>query len=706
MRTLTFTAAPVLLGLSFIACSGTSTVPEEPGWMLQDAVLTQAQSCDDLLAKLKADATRQMNARIDSQIQAMRRQSVQGWDSASSGGDGGLTAGAPEDGAGNAGNAGGGEQQTPEHSETNTQVEGVDEADIVKTDGNFLYLLHGSSLTVAQAWPATDLAAERTIQIEGTPSEMFVSGDKVVVYSSVDGKAIYDAAGKPIRAPYDPWGYGYYDEGYYGSYAPQLTKITVIELTDADPVVEREVYFEGWYASSRRIDAQVRTVIQGGEHGPGLQYWPSYDDVDDYPETPGEWVMVLQALRIENLEKIQRATLDDFLPDRFERTGDAVAVVAPSCTDFYVPTEGTTSYGMTQVASFDLEDATSPVTSVSIVGAADTVYSSEDRLVLASRWWTPWEWSYAYPELPTVINATHLHAFDIAGNPARPSYVASGTIAGHIHDQFSIDEKDGLLRVTTTQTTAGEGMWEPSNNLFVLAEDGGRLETRGSIRGLAPGETIFSTRFVGDRGYVVTFRQVDPLFVVDLADADAPRVTAELKIPGFSDYMHPIADGTQLLTVGMDGTEDGQVLGVAVQLFDVADPKNPTLLHKHVLDDDWGSTEASYNHKAFTFFQGKLAIPYTAWDDYSGEVRSTLEVFEIDAAAGIQPLGSIDHSAFYMNVPFDYCYPYGVRRGVFIEDFLYSISTGGVLVHDLANMGQVASMPLPELEIGSNCYYY
>jgi hypothetical protein len=704
MRNYSYAGLPLLLATCFVACSGSDPGPgEAPPWQLQDAILTQAQSCDDLLGKLKADAARQMNARIDAQLHALRHaDSVSDSGGVLFGDDGGGQA--EDSGAGAAANGG---PPAPEHSETNTQVEGIDEADIVKTDGNYLYILHGSSFTVAQAWPTSELAMKSSFEIEGTPSEMFVAGDQVVIYSSVDAKPVYEAAGKPMRPPYDPYGYGDMEGAYdEAGWAPQLTKITVLRLAGAEPSVEREVYFEGWYGSSRRIEERVRTVIRGGEHGPALAYWPNTVDYDDYPETAGEWTVLYEQLRASNSLKIAAATLDDFLPDRFERVDASVEVVGPSCTDFYVPTAGSTTYGMTQIASLDLADMAAPVTTVSVVGAAETIYSSEDRLVLASTWWTPWQWSSLFPSQPTVVDATFLHTFDIEGDPAKPSYVASGTVPGHIHDQFSLDEAGGLIRVTTTQTVASLETWETSNNLFVLGENGKRLETRGAVTGLAAGETIYSTRFVGDRAYVVTFRQVDPLFVVDLANPDAPAVLAELKIPGFSDYMHPLEDGKMLLTVGQDATDEGQVLGVALQLFDVTDPKNPTLLHKRVLDDDWGSTEASYNHKAFTFFDGKLALPYTGYSDQTGEVRSTLEIFAIDAATGISPVGSIDHSAFYADVPYDHCYPYGVRRGVFIEDFIYSISTGGVLVHDLGEMGQVASLELPALETDSGCYYY
>jgi hypothetical protein len=212
---------------------------------------------------------------------------------------------------------------------------------------------------------------------------------------------------------------------------------------------------------------------------------------------------------------------------------------------------------------------------------------------------------------------------------------------------------------------------------------------------------------VGNTAFVVTFRQVDPLFAIDLADPYNPRLLGELKIPGFSEYMHPLGDG-HLLTIGREGTDDGQVLGVALQIFDVTNPAQPRLAHKLDLGD--GSSEAEYQHKAFTFYQNTLAIPMVRWD-YSAEnpfAGSTLELFHIDAAAGIAQVGSVDHTALYDGMPPEYCYyyGYGIRRGVFIDNAIYSISEAGVLASDVADpsltLGQVN---LPE-HTPDDCGYY
>ncbi|WP_437937638.1 beta-propeller domain-containing protein [Sorangium sp. So ce341] len=675
--------------------------------------------------------------------------------------------------------AAGGESDAPAHSDTNTQVAGVDEADIVKTDGNNLYILHDQSFYTLTAWPASSLAVGSSLAIEGSPIEMFVADDKVVVYSSVNGASIYEKAGVEPRpgyydyridigialpagagapagapgsapssgpdqddAPVPPEGSGTPsnpgdadpppdgadkpaeplpegdteptppdapspDEPVTDAppppdvYAP-LTKLTVLSLAGGAPTVARELYFEGGYASSRRAGDDVRTVLSGGAHGPALSYWPA--DLTAFPETAEAWTAAFEQLRAENTALIEGSSLSAWLPYRFEKEGETVTELGASCADFYVPEAGTTSYGLTQIESIDLADLDEAPASTSIIGATDTVYSSHDALYVAARGWQA-------PTAPSAVNAstdvTHLHKFDLVADPSQPRYVASGSVPGHILNQFSLDEHNGKLRVSTTAMVPGTERWTTRNSVFVLEAQGAELSRIGAITDLAPGEQIRSTRFMGDRGYVVTFLRVDPLFVLDLSDPASPSVAGELKIPGFSEYMHPLDDG-HLLAIGRDGDENGVVTGLALQIFDVTDPSAPTLLHKESLEGDYTSSEAEYNHKAFTYYGERdvLAFPVVSYDRETGAVASTLELFNVDIAEGFSHLGAVDHSGFFSAT--SGCYYYGgadVRRGVFIEDHVYSISHGGVLVNALDDLATpVASLPLPApTSWGSGC---
>jgi uncharacterized secreted protein with C-terminal beta-propeller domain len=286
-------------------------------------------------------------------------------------------------------------------------------------------------------------------------------------------------------------------------------------------------------------------------------------------------------------------------------------------------------------------------------------------------------------------------------------------VPGVVNDQFSIDERDGVIRIATTRTTwnnqNGDGVapdvWVPpttDNLVSTLRLVGEGLDVVGQTPGLAEGERIFSARFLGDIGYIVTFRQVDPLFAIDLSDPENPKVLGELKIPGFSDYMHPLGDD-HLLTIGRDIDENTQVdRGTALQIFDVSDPANPIASHKTVLGE--GYSEANHNHKAFNFYAaeapdaGLLAFPFVS---YEGDFSSTLELWEVSAENGFNRRGAVDHSDLVINdcgTPYPvedfyyYCgYQPQITRGVFIDEYIYSISYGGVRVHTVDDLTPVAT---------------
>lgn len=671
--------------------------------------LQQAQSCSDLETLLKQDAAAKMNAQIDAIISSIEANGGYyyggpdwqgGGSTSSSSGSGGSSGGGPG-GSGGAGGSVPGGNPAPDHSETNTQVADVDEADILKTDGNYIYLLHGQTLQVLQAWPVSGLGIANTTNIEGNPIEMFATDEQLVVYSQVDGTNIYSAAGIQPREAYHG---GYYQgpawEGNYNPYYAPLTKITVIGLNAGQTTgVQKEVYFEGSYASSRRIDEHVHTILSGGQHGPVLHYDPYFNG--STPQTVEEWTQAFEDLRFEHTLAIYGSKLNDWLPYRFEKTNGNVNVVPPSCESYYVPSQGSTAYGLVSVETFSLTNLGAPMTETNIVAGVDTVYASSEGLYLAALGYEDPNLSYLPPAQGVDTTETFVHKFDLSADPAEPAYVATGTVPGRVKNQFSMDERDGKLRIATTRELASQSNWTTSNGVYVMTQQGSNLVVTGSVTNLALGETIYSTRFVGSRAYMVTFRQVDPLFVIDLADQTKPKVVAELKIPGFSEYMHPM-DDNHLLTIGQDATPDGQVLGLALQVFNVTDPKKPTLMHKFAFSgNDYGFSEAQYNHKAFNWYAPLhlLAFPFSGYDSIQGTMRSSLELFDVTLEEGIKKRASIDHSAFFNTDPYGYCngyYGVDVRRGVFIDNYVYAVSYGGVTASDVTDpLNPVASVSLP-----------
>jgi hypothetical protein len=725
-------ACPLVLGCSSSGSSPGTAVAHTSG------ALRRTQSCEDLTLALREDARSKLNRRIDAEVRAIR----EGYTNYYRGGPVFVGAEAsPNAGAapGNAAASSDSAGAAPRHSETETQVKGVDEADIVKADGTKLYVLHGQKFLIVDAWPAAKLGLAGGTDIEGTPLEMFVANGRAVIFSRVDGAPLYAAAGISPKTNYSdaygsrPYAAGVADvaSGSSNGVYPQnsLTKATVLALDGSNASVLRELYFEGEYLSSRRVASKVRLVLQGGAHGPALDYNPVFPTQtagagQAQASAQAEQIAAWDALRAKNEAAIERTQYSDWVPISFGKDSSGVHAGSLDCDDFYVPTAGSTEFGMTQIQAFDLDVPTEPPRAVAIVGAAETVYGNHDSMVLAGRaYMDPWLVRQSYygngaattdangatpPPVPEeTLNFTHLHLFDVVSDPFQPQYVASGTVAGDVKDQFALDEKKGLVRVTTTERRSGpplaNGKQNEVSHVFVLKNGAQGLALHGDAGPIAPGEQLYATRYIGDKAYIVTWYVTDPLFVIDLADAAHPKILGELKIPGFSEYMHPL-DDTHLLTIGRETddtghqhTEDGYWYGLSIQVFDVTDPLKPALAHKYLFGGgDYATSEATQNHKAFTYFDDRklLAFPYVRHSGYGANGNtgpsSTLEVFHVDAQTGIQKLGSVDHSSLLGTMPngsYGYCGGYfdgSVRRGVFFENVVYSISYGGIVASDVA----------------------
>jgi hypothetical protein len=645
-------------------------------------------------------------------------------------------------------------------SGTTKQVEAVDEPDIVKTDGKFLYILHGDGLFILTAWMPASLKQDSKVKIEGTPAEMFVDEGKAVVFSTV-----YDAqgtirgrdndAGTAVKiAPSDTYD-GFYPE-YYGT---PFTKITVVNISSSTkPKVVRELYLEGNYLSARLYtytDEQkaehsvVRAIVTGGFKAPNLynaniEYydaWGKRYEQDTIDEQVDAW-------RDRAVDDIRATELDDWLPAERERIGEEIQKVQWVCDASYAPAPGLTEFGVTNVVAMDLGDkAGTALGGASVLGDAAEVYSNEKALILAHADWS-WQMRSAVVNGEQVEGEqTALHRFDLQGLTTK--YVASGFVPGHIGDQFSIDESAGIVRLSTTRDVwnsfvtadvavtraAAEGVGttmvarqSPDNRVITLEVQEGKLAQVGISEPLGkPGERIQSTRFLGDTAYVVTFRQRDPLIVLNLKDPANIAVLGEVTIPGFSEYIHPLDPG-HLLTIGRNTTDWGSDIGLLLQIFDVTDPANPTQAFVHPYTKA-GWSEANSNHKAFTYYAERklLAFPFVS---YNYPIMSTLELFRVDTASGFEPLGSIDHTDLFLANAncktyiqmYGYFDSYGcampsaeVRRGVFItgkidgaessSDYIYSISYAGVKVHDIADLGQeIAQVTLPAIQSTNGIY--
>ena len=501
-------------------------------------------------------------------------------------------------------------------STTNVQEIGIDEPDLVKTDGSRILVIANGSFHVVDLKGAKPALAG-TIELaddEFQPTEILVSGNRVLVFGMANGFR----RGMPMPTARAA--------GAASDIAPSGGQnATIIELDLSQPTTPRVVKrleVDGSYVTARQIGTVARVVVRSYPQELAFVY-------------PQNQAGEARAKEL-NEQTVRESTLDDWLPlYRLEGpTGDELqSGQLAKCTSVDLPTEFA-GFGALSVLTFDLSKSIGNGDAVSILSNGDTVYASNENLYVATT-------SYVDPELQTekASNAfdysTSIHSFDISGNdPA--SYTASGTVPGHLLNQFSMSEHDGHLRAATTNGTPWASGTDSS--ITVLRRDGDRLVRVGQVSGMGKGERIYAVRYVGATAYVVTFRQTDPFYTVDLSNPEAPRVVGELKIPGYSGYLHPI--GTKyVLGIGQDASNQGRVLGTKVTLFDVSDLANPTEVATWKQANS--NTQAEYDHHAFLYWdERKIAVlPVYGFDRNNAAI-----VLSIDAQAGIREIGRISHT--------------------------------------------------------------
>ncbi|MGB0590591.1 MAG: beta-propeller domain-containing protein [Myxococcota bacterium] len=605
-------------------------------------------------------------------------------------------------------------------SETNVQVIGVDEADMVKTDSEFLYTVSGRDMVIVAAWPADDMVEVGRIEVAGSPHSLYRTDDTIVVLSRAN---LHELLSEENALNQN----GYYEEEYYENwhYWQPLTVVTVIDVANpASPVITRTEAFEGNLSATRRIGPDVYLVQNTWSQVSGLRYWP---DVD-WNASLNQQLNALGRMVQENLDIIDDLTLADMVPFRYEVSSEGTialdeGMLAADCDHIYLPSAHSGT-NLTTVVTMNLDNGATHGSAVP--GNWGSVYASADAMyVAATNWGYYWFWDVE-DEAPSVTS--HIHKFDISPQSGRANYVASGSVPGYVLNQFSMDEHDGNLRVATTEPNWW-GWWgnddASESHVTVLGEADGVLTQLGHVGGLGKGEQIYSVRFMGERGYVVTFRQIDPLYVLDLRDPSTPKVTGELKIPGFSSYMHPM-DESHLLTIGRDATDEGRIEGLQFQIFDVSDPAAPALVQKTVLGDSWNTwSEAQYDHHAFNYFaaRGLLGLPVSGWEydeqndehGWYGRYVSKLQLFKVDAETGIVPAGTITHDSLFEQYEGgqDDCmryYSYGwesqIRRSVFMDDIVYTISNLGVRAHDTRDLEAGSITEVLTLDEAHNPYHH
>ncbi|MFB4316878.1 beta-propeller domain-containing protein [Actinomadura sp. 21ATH] len=517
-------------------------------------------------------------------------------------------------------------EKAPEHSRTNAHEAGADEPDLVKTDGRRIVALAKGRLHVIDA-ASRELV--HSLDLAGQPGEkrLLLSGDRALVLSQ----------GGPLPEP-----------GLTARSKPVLpsrrTELTLVDLA-AEPKVVGTLTTSAGYLDARQSGSIARVVVTS----------PPRIDFPMPPEGPDS-----ERLAAERNRKIVRsAPLDAWLPSFEVRNGTAPArSYRTPCEQVSRPASytGTT---MLSVLTLDLAKGLGDPAAVSVAADGQTVYGTGPSLYVTGH-------RPGGPGGP--VSSTDVHRFATAG-PGRPRYEASGSVPGLLLNQYSLSEHGGNLRVATTSSDGTAEARSSHSGVYVLARRGPRLDRIGGVDGLGKGERVYSVRFIGPTGYVVTFRQVDPLYVVDLRDPRRPRVTGELKINGYSAYLHPTADG-RLIGVGQDADGQGRTKGTQVSLFDVAGA--PRRVGSFRLPGS--SAAAEFDPHAFLHWPktGLTVVPVTRRAG-TGDAL----VLRVDGT-GVHQVGAIEHP--------DGGLTGGIRRSLIVGDTLWTLSDGGARADDAATL--------------------
>jgi len=565
-------------------------------------------------------------------------------------------------------------------SETNVQVQGVDEADLVKTDGSYIYQVSKEQVFVIKAQPADSMEKVSTIQFNDLgfkPVDLYLDNENLIVIGTYSQEIPENFAADKMLRP----------QIYPPIRSFQSTRAIIYNIKDKSQITKiRELELEGSYLSSRKVDSSFYLLTNKY-----LDYYYIQNSKESYSK---------------EINPLWRDTVqgEGFVAEKLDNIR-------------YFPDCITPNYLM--VAALDLKAPEQKADIHTYLGSGDQVYASQQNLYVAVQ-------NYNYPAqtvpdrgIVSQPPESNTKIYKFALQPGKVRYYGAGTVPGRILNQFSMDENGGYFRIATT---SGE-MWRndqytSQNNVYILDQD---LQICGKLENIAPGERIYSTRFMGNRAYMVTFKQVDPFFVLDLKDPKNPLILGKLKIPGYSDYLHPY-DENHIIGFGKDTVEtkgwNGQsqafYQGMKIAVFDVADVTRPAEMSRALIGDRGTDSELLRNHKALLFSPEKnlLAFPVTVMEvenqAVAGQPEKTIPeygrfsfqgiyIYNIDLKNGLQFKGRISHLD-----PNDYLKAgdawYGtdksIDRALYIDDILYTTSPAMIKANYLDNLQEVKTLLL------------
>jgi len=594
-----------------------------------------------------------------------------------------------------------------DYSQTNVQVAGVDEPDFVKNDGRYIYIISGNRLVIVDAYPAQNADIISETEIEDNVKEIFIIGDRLVLFSTgnsdIPVRTMSESAGGMERVAVMP--------PYYRS--NPVTHAVVYDITDRkSPAVIKDYTIDGDYVDARMIGGIVYMLTRENIY--------AYDDiVVPAVRESGKVVIEPDVWYFDNPEYNYVFSTVTALDATTGAEKDAKTFLIGSGNILYVSQDAMyvsyqkwhpvyrTVAGGPQVA-VAAEEA---VVSSGSAASAPILYEDFNRMSESEKQAFITEMKSGEQEAirKREIDQTTTVIHKIAISNGNIAYVANGEVSGYVKNQFAMDEYNGNLRVATTSDVwTNRGQYE-YNNVFVLD---GSMKTVGSLTRIAEQEKIYSTRFIGDRLYMVTFKRIDPFFVIDLSTPENPKILGKLKIPGYSDYLHPY-DSTHIIGVGKEtSTNDWggvSTRGVKLALFDVSDVEHPKQIDKVEIGESGTDSAALSDHKAFLFDVGKnlLVIPVrqvtnvpvmpkTGSYDKAPLVWYGAYVFGVTPETGFSLKGTVQHGTGTSGY-----YWYGssaneVKRSLYIGNDLYTISSNKIVATSLENINKtIKTIDLP-----------
>lgn len=610
-----------------------------------------------------------------------------------------------------------------DYSKTNVQVAGVDEADIMKTDGNFIYLLDYNDLYIIKAKPAVEASIVTKITFKSRPQEFYISGDRLVVFG-YDLQIFNDQTFKSFKRQ--------------GSY----TYLKIFDIADPkNPKQIKDLNIEGSYSNSRLIgdylyfvtnnyqnyiagEPLLPRILDSGQvlaeqcglsakcYSPNIFYFDT--DYNSFNFTS------VNAINIKNVSELISGDIYLLSADQnFYVSPNNIYITYTSYLNEYDLERDLTINLLKERLSADNQLKISKIEAsesfvLSDVEKKNKVYQLIQDYISSldkgqkSAVQTEIENALKQELMAKAKELEKTMIYKIAFSGSSLNYVATASVPGRVLNQFSLDESNGYLRIATTKSQSWsrflENSQESFSNVYVLDD---KLKVTGSLENLAAGERIYAVRFMGNRAYLVTYKETDPLLVIDLQAPSTPKLLGELKIPGYSTYLHPYSDNI-LLGFGRDTelSSNGQVLnkGLKLALFDVSNPSAPKELDSYIVGNKYSNSVALSDHKAFLISPSKnlISIPVSL---NSGEFADRLEfsgalVFGVNNNK-LKLRGRIDHSDNGNYTKQDYWNQFSyfdnsAKRSLYIDNALYTFSNKFLKINNL-NSDNLESLKIIDL---------